>query len=155
MLSLSRAAVGLGSLQSSDCKIISGWGTTVTLCCLGNSCFWFPGWLHRPHQLHPLSSVPSIHTGYTSPVRVPMGLAGHHDQIGPEKLISPRPSLVAQVVKNLPSVQETRVWSVGWEDPLKSEKATHSSILAWRNPWTVEPGGLQSMELQSQTQLSS
>ena len=54
-------------------------------------------------------------------------------------------SLVAQMVKNLPVVQETWVQSLGWEDPLEKEMATHSSILAWRIPWTEEPGGLQSM----------
>ena len=43
--------------------------------------------------------------------------------------------LVAQMVKNLPSMQETRVQSLGWEDPLEEEVATHSSILAWRSPW--------------------
>ena len=62
-------------------------------------------------------------------------------------------SLVAQKVKNLPAVQETWVWSLGREDPLKG-MATHSSILAWRIPWTEEPGGLQSMGSQSQTWLS-
>ena len=46
-------------------------------------------------------------------------------------------SLVAQLVKNLPAVQETWVQSLGWEDPLEEGKATHSSILAWRIPWTV------------------
>ena len=54
-------------------------------------------------------------------------------------------SLVAQLVKNLPVVQETRVRSLGWEDPLEKEMATHSSILAWKISWTEEPGGLQSM----------
>ena len=54
-------------------------------------------------------------------------------------------SLVAQSVKSLPAVQETRVRSLGWEDPLEKGKATHSSIFAWRIPWTEEPGGLQSM----------
>ena len=43
------------------------------------------------------------------------------------------------------ATQETWVWSLGWEDPLKEEMATHSRILAWRIPWTEEPGGLQSM----------
>ena len=52
---------------------------------------------------------------------------------------------VAQMVKNLPAVQETWVQSLGWEDPLEKGIATHSSILAWRIPWTEEPGGLQSM----------
>ena len=54
-------------------------------------------------------------------------------------------SLVAQSVKNLPAVQETRVQPLGWEDPLEKEVATHSSILAWKISWTEEPGGLQSM----------
>ena len=57
-------------------------------------------------------------------------------------------SLVVQTVKNLPAMQETWVQSLGWEDPLEKGKATHSSILAWRVPWTEEPGGLQSMGLQ-------
>ena len=52
---------------------------------------------------------------------------------------------MAQKVKNLPSVQETRVRSLGQEDPREKGMATHSSILAWRIPWTEEPGGLQSM----------
>ena len=49
------------------------------------------------------------------------------------------------MVKNLPATQETEVQSQGWEDPLEKEMATHSSILAWRIPWTEEPEGLQSM----------
>ena len=51
-------------------------------------------------------------------------------------------SLVAQMVKNLPAVQETQVRSLGREDPLEKEMATHSSILAWKIPWTEEPRGL-------------
>ena len=62
-------------------------------------------------------------------------------------------SLVVQLVKNLPVMQETRVWSLGWEDPLEKEMATHSSTLAWRIPWTEEPGRPQSMGSQSQTLL--
>jgi len=56
-------------------------------------------------------------------------------------------SLVAQMVKNLPAIQETQVWSWGWEDSLEKGKATHSSILAWIILQTEEPGGLQFMEL--------
>ena len=52
------------------------------------------------------------------------------------------------MVKNLPAVQETWVLSLGWENPLEEGMATHSSILAWRIPWTEEPGGLQTMESQ-------
>ena len=52
--------------------------------------------------------------------------------------------MVAQVVKNLPGIRETQVLSLGREDPLEKGMATHSSILAWRVPWTEEPGGLQS-----------
>ena len=54
-------------------------------------------------------------------------------------------SLVAQRVKRLPTVQETWVRSLGGDDPLEKEMATHSSTLAWKIPWTEEPGGLQSM----------
>ena len=48
-------------------------------------------------------------------------------------------------VKNLPAMQETRVWSLGWEDPLEKEMVTHSSILGWRIPWIESPGRLQSV----------
>ena len=53
-------------------------------------------------------------------------------------------SLVAQTVKRLPTMQETRVQSVGWEDLLEKEMATHSSILAWKIPWMEDPGRLYS-----------
>ena len=55
-------------------------------------------------------------------------------------------NLVAQTVKRLPVMRETQVRPLGWEDPLEKEMATHSSILAWKIPWTEEPGRLQSME---------
>ena len=55
---------------------------------------------------------------------------------------------VAQMVNNLPAMQETCVQSLGQEDSLEREMAIHSSILAWRIPWTEEPGGIQSMGLQ-------
>ena len=55
---------------------------------------------------------------------------------------------MAQRVKPLPSVQETWFQSLGGEDPLEKETATHSSILAWKTPWMEKPGGLQSMESQ-------
>ena len=55
------------------------------------------------------------------------------------------------MVKNLPTVQKTRVQSMGLEDPLEKEMATHSSILAWRIPWMEEIGGLQSMGSQRDT----
>ena len=58
-------------------------------------------------------------------------------------------------MKNLPTMQETRVWSLGQEDPLDKGMATHPGILAWRIPWTEEPGGLQFMGSQSWTQLSN
>ena len=52
---------------------------------------------------------------------------------------------VAQLVNNQPSIQETRVRFLGWDDPVEKEMATHCSILAWRIPWTEEPGGLRSL----------
>ena len=62
--------------------------------------------------------------------------------------IGERHSLVAQIVKRLPAMQETQVQSVGQEDPLEKEMATHSSVLAWRIPRTEENGRLQCMGLQ-------
>ena len=56
--------------------------------------------------------------------------------------------LGGSVVKNLPVMQEMQVQSLGWEDPLEKEVATHSNILAWEIPWMEEPGELQSMGLQ-------
>ena len=52
---------------------------------------------------------------------------------------------MVQIVKNLPAVQETQAQFLGWEDPLEKGMATHSCVLAWRIPWTEEPGGLQPM----------
>ena len=64
-------------------------------------------------------------------------------------------SLVAQTVKRLPTIRETRVQSLGWEDPLEKEMATHSSTLAWRIPWREEPGRLLFHGVEkSRTQLS-
>ena len=54
-------------------------------------------------------------------------------------------SLLSQTVKHLPAMQEMQIQSLGWEDPLEEGMATHSSILAWRIPWTEEPGWLHSM----------
>ena len=68
-----------------------------------------------------------------------------------KKLVSSCPlraSLVAQTVKNLPAMPETRVLSLGEEDPLEEGMATHSSILAWKIPWTEDPGRLQFIRLQ-------
>ena len=64
-------------------------------------------------------------------------------------------SLVAQMVKNLLAMQETRVQSLGQEDPLEKGMTNHSSILPWRIPWTEEPRGLQSIGSQNWTQLSN
>ena len=71
-------------------------------------------------------------------------------RIGPgnrKEKMADKAILGGSVVKNLPTVQETQVPSLFEEDPLEKEMATHSSILAWRIPWRVEPGGLQSMGL--------
>ena len=63
--------------------------------------------------------------------------------------------MVAKMVKNLPSMQETWVHSLGWEDPLGKGMTTHSSILAWTLPWIEKPAELQFMELQSQTAIQN
>ena len=78
-------------------------------------------------------------------LRLPRGWGKEEGQTG--RRVG-RASLVAQMVKNQPAMQETWVRSLGWEDPLEEGMATHSSILAWRIPWTEEPGRLQSMGLQ-------
>ena len=71
-------------------------------------------------------------------------------------MIQVRTSLVVQMVKCLPTMRETWVQSLGREDPLEKEMVTHSSILAWKIPWTEEPGRLQSVHgvAKSQTRLS-
>ena len=74
------------------------------------------------------------------------GMATHSSILGA--------SLVAQMVKNLPAMQESEFRSLGQEDPWEKGMTTHSSILIWRISWTEEPGRLQSMGSQSQTQLS-
>ena len=63
-------------------------------------------------------------------------------------------SLVAQLVKRLSTMREAQVRALGWEDPLEKEMAIHSSTIAWKIPWTEEPGRLQSMGLQGRTRLS-
>ena len=86
-------------------------------------------------------------------------LNAHHNQYlisikkntGTHVLFHTRVSLVAQMVNNLPAMGETRVRSLGQEDPLEEAVATHSSILAWRTPWTEEPGTLQSTGSRSDT----
>ena len=64
---------------------------------------------------------------------------------GKHQVVPADSALVAQAAKNLPAMQETRVQPLGQDDPLEKEMATHSSTLAWRIPWTEEPGELQSM----------
>ena len=66
-----------------------------------------------------------------------------------DKAFTMRVSLMAQTVKNLPAMQETQVQSLGGEDPLEKGMATHPSIPSWRIPWTEEPGGLESMGSQT------
>ena len=64
------------------------------------------------------------------------------------KVTGPRGLPGGSVVNNPPAMQETQIQSLGWEGPLEKEMATHSRILAWKIPWTEEPGGLQSMRSQ-------
>ena len=90
--------------------------------------------------------LPSLLTATSS--KTPSGFQGRLLSKEPGMFTPPHPipaaSLVAQSVKNLPAMQETQVRSLGREDPLEKEMATHSNILPWRIPWTEEPGGLQS-----------
>ena len=68
--------------------------------------------------------------------------------MGQEALYLAYINKMAQLVKNLPAMQQTQIQFLGWENPLEKEMATHSSIFAWRIPWTKESGGLQSMRSQ-------
>ena len=87
--------------------------------------------------------------GYSLWSRKELDMTEHvHIQVMPHSIClrgTSRVSLIAQMVKNLSAMQETWVQFRGWEDPPEKEMATHSSIFAWRIPWTEEPGGLQPM----------
>ena len=124
------------------------WATSLSLS--------FLSWLNSLPvlTLHPLNSVvlkykhdTHLHVRWHSELK-PWKVMIQH---ATEPIICPLfciPSLVAQTVKNLLAVPETWVQSLGREDPLEKDMATHSSILVWRIPWTEEPGGLRSMVLQ-------
>ena len=90
--------------------------------------------------------------GYSLWSRKELDMTEHvHIQVMPHSIClrgTSRVSLIAQMVKNLSAMQESWVQFRGWEDPPEKEMATHSSIFAWRIPWTEEPGELQSMGLQ-------
>ena len=92
---------------------------------------WRIPWTEKPGRLQSMGSQ-----------RVRHEWAYTHIYVNPKLLTS----LVAQRLKRLPAMWETWVQSLGWDNPLEKEMATHSSILAWRIPWTEEPGGLQSKE---------
>ena len=99
----------------------------------------------------PLGKAPSLYhpTWLVLCLRLPESCLGSGNPksklLMMQSSISHWASPVAQTVKNSPAIRETWVWSLGREDPLEKGMATHSSILAWRIPWTEEPGGLQSM----------
>ena len=108
---------------------------------------------HKRRQWHP---TPVLLPGKSHGQRSLVGCSpwGHEESDTTERLIwsdlilKKWASLVAQRLKHLPSMWEIWILSLGWEDPLEKAMATHSSILAWKIPWTEEPGGLQSMGLQ-------
>ena len=101
-----------------------------------------------------ISSCGALHTWTMHPFSTLLPLASEHFSSSslsfllgclPGPLLPHRASLVAQMVKNLPAMQETKVRCLGQEDPLEKGMAVHSRVLAWRIPWTEEPGGLQCM----------
>ena len=105
------------------------------------------GWLHQLNG-HEFEQTPGHSEGQGS--LACCSSWGRKELDVPEQLNSNKPTtlgiaetyLVAHMIKNLPSVQETWVLSLGWEDPLKKGMAIHSSILPWRIPWTEKPGRL-------------
>ena len=105
------------------------------------------GW-HYQLNGHEFDSTPGVGDGQGRlACCCPWGLRVGHDWVTELNWTESQglTSLIAHLVKNLPAVQETRVRSLDWEDPLEKEIATHFSILAWRIPWREEPGGLWSM----------
>ena len=138
MLSVPGHPAGL-SLQTPVCEVNSA------LCHANSFLLLYPPsqvggtTLHAAVQAkHQEVSLPPLHvnSSFISPPR-------HQPQVPLILLIPPKGSLVAQLVKNLPAMRETWVQCLGWEDPLEKEKATHSSMLAWRIPRTVQAMGLQ------------
>ena len=109
--------------------------------------FFFLNWLFL--YFSECSSVLIVNFCYFNPIIVSsiLYLTFHLQILGDFSLLI-WASLVAQMVKNLPAMQETRIWSMAGEDPQEKGMATPSSILAWRIPWTEEPDSLQSMGLQ-------
>ena len=150
----------------SSCKVRATWQRTESPECNHS---WTPS--HKQYQLSALWARPfgsSHHPSVLAPTQnfpiqkylqhlycilISIGYtpwpasnnSGHHNK---HLCYAPWAFLVAQTVKNLPAMRETRVQSLGQEDPLEKKMVTHSSILAWRIPWTEELGGLQSMGLQ-------
>ena len=90
--------------------------------------------------LSTIGGCPSLSRAWTQPSTTPL-ISTELWSIKVTQVLS-WASLVSQTVKSQPSVQETQVWPLGWEDPLEKGMATHPSILVWRIPWTEEPGGL-------------
>ena len=92
------------------------------------------------------STMGHVCNGGVPPVCPGLASSGQsHLEQEEQGLLWERASLVAQMVKNLPTMREAWVWALGQEDPLEKGMDTHSSMLAWRIPWTEKPGGLQSM----------
>ena len=161
--SCSPEAKGWSGIQESCpiCSTTSVWSLCSTAHrVLSGNLFCLPEWLFYPFSL---SSIFSFHISYiTSKLtnNLPHGswvleakASSSPPGIIPSSWIL-RAFLVTQSVKNLPAVQETWVQSLGWEDALEEQMATHSSILAWKISCIEEPGGLQSMGSQSRARLS-
>ena len=109
---------------------------------------WVPS---ESDQLVSEEMVPSVSSAAQPPAVDGQSLQDNNAQLqtaSSSLLFFQGASLVAQLEKNLPAVQETWAQSLGWEDVLEKGMAAHSSILAWGIPWTEEPGGLQTMGLQ-------
>ena len=107
--------------------------------------FLSPGDLLNP-QIKPESPALQADSSSSEPPRSPqVGVVLHLLSVSIDLFILDLKYLAAQMVKHLPTVWETQVQSLGREDPLEKEMATHSSTLAWKIPWTEEPGSLQSM----------
>ena len=102
-------------------------------------------WVWRSNGPHPASQLGKAATQKSTQCWLRMLTTFLNNKVKLHTVTLKQTSLVAQTVKHLPTMQETRVLSLGQEDPLEKEMATHSSSLAWKIPWMEEPGRLQSM----------
>ena len=131
LLLLLLLSIGGGNGNPLQCSCLENLRVSTADLCFGGS--------HHPHCHYQAKFY------YSLSHCQPGSAESHLDCLMMFILPPPQTSLIAQLVKNLPAMQKSQVRFLGWEDPMEKEMATHSSILAWRIPWTEKPSRVQSM----------